>query len=70
MFFITINFYFVVRFSHNPAAHLPLISYLPSVLAYRVHVTAHIIPAFHPCLALTPTLCSRSSICSRYPTHA
>ena len=28
MFSIIIYFYFVVRFSRNPAAHLPLISYL------------------------------------------
>ena len=54
MFSITIYFYFVVRFSRNPLTHLPLISYLPVVLACRVHVPAHIIPASHPCLALTP----------------
>ena len=59
MFSITIYFYFVVHFSRNPVAHLSLISYLPAVLVYRVHVPTHIIPAFHPCLALTPTLCSR-----------
>ena len=51
MFSIIIYFYFVVRFSRNPATHLPLISYLPAVLACRVHVPAHIIPASHPCLA-------------------
>ena len=40
MFFITIYFYFVVRFSRSPVAHLSLISYLSAVLVYLVHVPA------------------------------